>query len=129
MSVWQLQGEQRLSTLLYGTSDLTKQRPEIIERYLRSLVQAEDYIRQHNDEARDIVGKYLHYEEPYMTTVWSHINYDVSLDQDLLITMEDQARWAIENKLTTATTIPDFLEFMYFDGLEAVKPDGITVVR
>ncbi len=129
ISVWQLQGEQKLSTLFYGTTDLTKQRPEVIERYLRSLVQAEEYVRLHNNDARDIVGKYLHYDEPYMITVWSHINFDVSLDQDLLITMEDQARWAIENKLTTATQVPDFLDFMYFDGLEAVKPDGITVIR
>jgi NitT/TauT family transport system substrate-binding protein len=129
VSVWQLQGEQRLSTMLYGTSGLTKQRPEVIERYLRALVQAENYVRLHNDDARNIVGEYLHYDEPYMTTVWSHISFDVSLDQDLLITMEDQARWSIENKLTTATTIPDFLNYIYFDGLEAVKPDGITIIR
>lgn len=127
--VWSLQGDQKLSVLLYGTNTLTTQHPEAIRRYLQALTEAEDYTLKNNDTARTIVGNYLHFNDTYMQVVWSHINFDVSLDQDLLISMEDQARWAIENKISSATTVPDYTQFMYFNGLEAVKPEGITVIR
>lgn len=127
--VWPIQGDQKLSVMLYGTALLTEQHPEVIARYLRALVQAEDYVALNNDQARHVVGQYLGFDDAYMQLVWSHIKFDVSLDQDLLISIEDQARWSIENKLTTATEVPDYLNYIHFDGLEMVKPDGITVIR
>lgn len=128
-AVWSLQGNQRLSTMLYGTEKLVKERPDTIKMYLKSLAEAENFILAHNEEARKIVGDYVHYDDAYMQTVWSHLTVDLSLDQDLLINMEDQARWAIENKLTSTPKVPDYLKIIYFEGLEAAKPDGITIIR
>jgi ABC-type nitrate/sulfonate/bicarbonate transport system substrate-binding protein len=127
--VWSLQGSQKLSPTLYGTTALVTQHSDAVKQYLRALIQAENYIQTNNDDARHIVGTYLKFNDTYMKLVWSHIDFEVALNQDLLITMEDQARWAIENKLTTATDVPDYLQFIYFDGLEAVKPEGITIIR
>lgn len=127
--IWSVQGEQRHSTLLYGTDKLIRERPEAVRRYIAALVEAEDYIQGNDVESRDIVAKYLKYNEEQINNAWKNITFDVSLDQDLIISMEDQALWAIENKLTKATNVPDFLQFIYFDGLEAVKPYAITIIR
>ena len=43
--------------------------------------------------------------------------------------MEDEARWAIENHLTDATKTPNYFRLIYFDALQAVNPEAITVVR
>jgi NitT/TauT family transport system substrate-binding protein len=43
--------------------------------------------------------------------------------------MEDEARWMIKNNLTTEKTVPDFLDYIYVDGLEAVKPEVVSIVR
>jgi NitT/TauT family transport system substrate-binding protein len=43
--------------------------------------------------------------------------------------MEDEARWMIENKLTTKTTIPNFLDYLYLDGLLTVKPEAVNIIR
>jgi NitT/TauT family transport system substrate-binding protein len=43
--------------------------------------------------------------------------------------MEDEARWRIENNLTDKTAVPNYLDFMYFGGLQAVKPEAITAIR
>jgi NitT/TauT family transport system substrate-binding protein len=53
----------------------------------------------------------------------------VTLPQALIIAMEDEARWRIENKLTDKTTVPNYLNFLYLDGLEAVSPEAVTVIR
>lgn len=128
-SVWPLQGDQKLSTNLYGTGKLIKERPDAVKRYLRALIQAEAFAQNNDQVARDIVGRYLGYDKTYMQTLWSRLIVDVSLGQDLLIAMEDQARWAIENHVVDASNVPDYYKLVYFGGLEAVKPDGITIIR
>lgn len=128
-SVWSPQGDQKLSTLLYGTGKLVKNRPEAVKRYLRALVQAETFIHNNDSAAQKIVARHLGYDDAYMQTLWSRLVIDVSLGQDLLISMEDQARWAIENNIIDSSDMPDYFRLVYFDGLEAVKPDGITIIR
>jgi NitT/TauT family transport system substrate-binding protein len=130
--VWSLQGDQKLSTILYGTQGLVERRPEAVKRYLRGLVKAQEFTQTHDQEARDIVGQYLGHDQDaaYMQRIWSRLTFDVSLDQDLLISMEDQARWVIESKVVPeATKVPDYQRIIYFDGLEAVNPDAITIIR
>ncbi len=43
--------------------------------------------------------------------------------------MNDEARWMIDNTLTSEKTVPDFKEHVYIDGLKAVKPQAVTVSR
>ena len=59
----------------------------------------------------------------------TNYQFVVQLDQNLLIMLEDQARWAIQNKLTEQTVIPNFLSVISMDALTAVSPDAVTIVR
>jgi hypothetical protein len=43
--------------------------------------------------------------------------------------MEDEARWMISNKLTAENQIPDFLNYIYEAGLNAVKPEAVKILR
>jgi len=63
----------------------------------------------------------------YIKYVWSANDFSVSLDQAMIITMEDEARWAIKIKLTDQTKIPNYLNFIYFNALEKVKKDAVTI--
>jgi NitT/TauT family transport system substrate-binding protein len=47
----------------------------------------------------------------------------------MLIAFEDQARWRIKNKLTEATEVPNYLDYIYTDALEKVKPGAIGIIR
>jgi NitT/TauT family transport system substrate-binding protein len=51
------------------------------------------------------------------------------LDQTILITLEDEARWAIREGLIDKKEIPNYLDFIYMDLLENVKPEAITIIR
>ena len=64
-----------------------------------------------------------------MATSWQEGTFDLFLDQSLIATLEDQARWAIKNNLTNATKIPNYLDYIYIDALEAVKPEAVTIIR
>ena len=64
-----------------------------------------------------------------METVWSQNQFSLSLDQSLITAMEDEARWMIKNNLTTEKQVPDFLDYIYEDGLKAVKPEAVNIIR
>ncbi len=127
--IWPAQSGQALYAILIGRNDWIEGHPETIKRLLRSLDQAEEYLISHPAEARAILQKKLKLTEPNVTKVWSENQFSLSLDQSLITAMEDQARWMIANKLTRAKEIPDFLNYIYVDGLNAVKPEAVNIIR
>ncbi len=51
------------------------------------------------------------------------------LDQALLTLLEDEGRWAIHNKLVDGEKVPNYLHFLYLDGLEKIKPEAVSVIH
>ena len=98
-----------------------------INRLLKSLDQAEEYSINHPDEAKAIVQKRLNFTDEYMATVWPKHRFSLSLDQSLLMAMNDEGRWMIKNNLTTEKTIPYFRDYIYTEGLEEVKPEAVNI--
>ncbi|MEK7103149.1 MAG: NrtA/SsuA/CpmA family ABC transporter substrate-binding protein [Patescibacteria group bacterium] len=119
--VWSAQGDQRALGLVYSTSEFVNNNPDVVEKYLRSLVDAKQYLDIHPDETRSLIAQYLRYSDDYITHIWPKFNFEISLGQELVLTMESQARWAINNKLTTQEKVPNYLNFIYFPALDAVS--------
>jgi NitT/TauT family transport system substrate-binding protein len=114
---------------LVSTTGWANQHPDTIERLIRALIQAEDFVTSHPDEARDIVGKWMKFEDAYMEVLWPRYQFSLSLDQSLILALEDEARWMMQNGLTSETTMPDFQDHIYLDGLQKVKPEAVNVIR
>ncbi len=126
---WPAQSYQLLYWNLVGTAAWTARQPELVTRLLKALVQAERYVQLHPREAQAIVQERLQYDDAYMAAIWREHQFSVTLDQSLVLAMEDEARWMIVNNLTTETQVPNFLDYIYLDGLKAVKPEAVNVVR
>jgi len=127
--LWPAQGNQNGYYVLVCRGDWPTRHAERIRRFLKSLDQAEGYIVNHPAEAKAIVQERLKLDSAYMERVWSQNQFGLSLDQSLIAAMEDEARWMIENNLTAEKQIPDFLNYIYVDGLETVKPDAVNIIR
>lgn len=107
----------------WGTSH-----PQLIERFLRSLVQAEDFSIEHQEQAMAIVAQTLNYSSAYMASVWSDYKFSVTLDQSQILAMQDESQWLINNHLTNATVAPNFLYYLYVDGLTSIKPVAVNIL-
>lgn len=127
--VWPAQGGQLTYFNLFGTAPWVESNPQVITRLLRSLVQAENYMANHTDEVKAVVQKRLKYDDAYINAIWSEHQFTVSLDQSLILAMEDQARWMINNNLTTEKQVPDFPKYIYTDGLKTVKPGAVNIIK
>lgn len=102
---------------------------ETIKRFLRALDKASAFIRDNREESQEIIAANFKIDKEAVRTLWDDFVFKIFLDQSLLIEWEDIARWAIKNNLTDKTKIPNYLDFICLNGLEAVKPGAITIIR
>lgn len=124
---WPVQSNQLMYGVIVSRDDWIAGHPGQLNRFLRSLAQAEDYAVAHPVGAKAIVQKRLNFTDAYMSTVWQDHQFSLSLDQSLLIAMNDEGRWMIYNKITNEKTLPDYSNYIYTKGLEEVKPNAVNI--
>ena len=103
--------------------------PELLKRFLAAIDRAALFIADHPAEAQQIVAQRLKLDPLFVSSIWSDFSFKLFLDQAILSTIERESRWAIANKLTDKTAPSNYLDFIYFDALEAVKPEAITIIH
>lgn len=126
---WSAQDGDTTLGFLYTTDEFIKAHPQTIKRYLMALAEAEDFLNANPTEAEAILARSLNYDPAYVEYLWPKIDFKLSLQQKMLLNMEDEARFAIENKLTDQTTVPNYLNYIYFAGLESVRPETVTIIH
>ena len=111
--------------------DYAGENPEILEKFLRAIARGTVFAQdaRNKEEAQDITANRLKVPKEAIALHWDEFTFEISLDQSLLINIESEARWAINNNLTAATEIPNYLEYIYLDALEAVMPEAVTIIR
>lgn len=107
--------------------DFVGKHPETVRRFLRALIKAEEFVEQHPADAQEIVATAANIDKKLVQEVWDAFNYKVVLDQTLLLTLEDETRWALKNRLTEQSDMPDYASYVYLDGLMAVKPEAVLI--
>ncbi len=115
--------------VLITKEDWIENNPAAAERFIKSVLEAEDYIEDNSEASKEFVRKRFGYESHYIDYSWLKQEFAVILEQAMLVAFEDQARWRINNKLTDATKIPNYLHYIYMDALEEVKPEAVGIIR
>lgn len=126
---WSAQGDQQIYGILVSKDDWLTRNPVLVVRMLKAIDQADLYITQHPDEATSIAQKRLKLDTNSVKGIWQRNSFSLSLEQQLILAMEDEARWMLENKLVNAKEIPDFLDYINIDIMEKVRPDEVTIIH
>ena len=106
-----------------------KANPETIKKFLRALLRAERFNASDPAAVRSIVAEALKTDVANAQTLLSRYRLAVTLDQSLITALENETRWAIQNKLIYGTVVPNYLEHMHLDAMLAVKPGAVTVIH
>ncbi len=115
---------------IVATQEFVRNNPEKITKILRALIKAEQFTARNPAEAQKIVADSTRIDIGLLRDIWPDMKFSVSLDQALILAMEDESRWAMENQLTGGKVkIPNYLDFIYLDGLNAVKPKAVNILR
>ena len=118
-----------LSFVVAGRSGFLKARPKAIEKLVRALLKAEQFSRAQPEQALMLVAGWLKIDLETMRPTWLDFHFKVDQLQSQLVTLEDQARWAMARGYVETRPVPNFLPNLYLDALLAVRPERVTVVR
>jgi NitT/TauT family transport system substrate-binding protein len=126
---WSVQSDQLGYGVVMARNDWITGHPETVKLFLESLAQAESFIIHNSETAKTIVQNRANYDDKEMQIFWSENEFPLSLDQSLVVALEDEARWMIKNNLTTEKEVPLFNNYIYEDALKAIKPEAVNIIR
>ncbi len=109
--------------------EFTKKNPEAVKKFLRALIKAETFVKEHEKAAQSLAAEFIKMDKAVLAELWSILVFRVTLNQSLLVDFEDQTRWVLKSRLSKGTSMPNYLEHISLDGLTAVKPEAVRIVR
>ena len=127
--VWPVQNDQKSFWSAVSTSGWVNRNPDLIKRFFKALVQAEELVSSKDRETRELIKKRLNYTDAYIDAIWPLNQFSLSLDQSLILAMEDEARWMIGNNMTAEKTVPNYLNYIQEAPLKTVKPEAVNIIR
>ncbi|MEW6111374.1 MAG: ABC transporter substrate-binding protein [Thermodesulfobacteriota bacterium] len=124
---WPAQSGEDEYWLLLSTDEIVKKRSPAIERFLSALAWAEEFIRNNETEAIQLMGQQL--GSRHKSSLWRNHNFRLGLNRPLIVKMEDELRWMKSSPGSRAPDMPDVLDFIYVDGLSSVSPEKVKILR
>ena len=101
-----------------------QEHPEIVQKFLRSLDKSATFIKNEREKSLEIMTACLNLDKDTVRTALGDVIFGISLDQSLLVGWDEMARWAIKNRLVNKKKVPNYLNYICLNALEAVNPQG-----
>ena len=114
---------------IVATQEYISRNPGKVIKMLRALVKAEEFVSRNPTEAQKIVADFNHMDMDMLREIWAVASFGVTLDQSLVLALEDESRWAMNSGLIDKRKVPDYLDFLYLDGLLSVRPEAVRILR
>lgn len=123
-----VQGGQSYYFTLATKEKMTKANPGQLRAVIAALIEAADWAAQNPNEAKAILNRKLGISIADLGRYWPDHVMDVTLSQDMLFLMSEEAVWRVEQGLSEGE-IPDFLDRINIDALRSVDPSRVGIIR
>lgn len=117
-------GLYNLSFVLAGKRDSSEAQIQLRTKVLQALNKATHFIASNPDQAQAILRSHLQLDQEFIDWIWQDYLFKLSLNNSLVTSLENQARWAVKSNLVTHEQIPSFQEFI--DHAPLSKIDDIS---
>jgi NitT/TauT family transport system substrate-binding protein len=130
--VMEAPGLYRNYVMLLANPAVLEKRPGLAARFLRAVDRAEDFISQRPEEAQAIAQGSAKEASGAETRqppeiYQDELQYQLLLDHALLMGLEDTARWTLLQTGDSQRPVPNFLNLIASEPLQAVKPDSVRL--
>jgi NitT/TauT family transport system substrate-binding protein len=126
---WQIQDKQNIFWIMACKDTYVRQHVKVLEQFLRAVRKAELFYLDNTPKAHGIIIRKGSLNKALFERMLPKIEYKLSLEKTLLIAMEDEARWHIENRYADTKEVPNYLDQIYFGALESVNPDAVNIIH
>jgi len=114
---------------LLAMNSVIKEKPQAVAAVLKALLTAEESINNERQQAIKTLAKAMDMNEQDMAAAVNPYQWSVALDQALLLSLEQEAQWAIDSGLTNKTRIPNYLDFIHRDALFSLRSEAVTILK
>lgn len=99
---------------LVGQQSYLQAHPAVVVAFLRSVVEAETWLKAHPEDAITTIAQATHMERADLASIWHDYVFDVVLDQRTLDTLNQHAQWRLASGNAPAgATLPDFHRIIF----------------
>jgi NitT/TauT family transport system substrate-binding protein len=101
--------------------------PGVAHSVLKALLRAEKELSQNSEELTKMLSQKLNIRHDDLKSIIAEQHNRVSLDQVLLLALEDEARWMRENGVVKAKAVPNYLRFLDPSVLKGISPSAVKL--
>ncbi len=113
---------------LLATNEAVVLSPEPLKRLLKGLLKAEEFVRDHEAETKDILVRTWGFDPDFLRQSWPRTRLNVYFNQSIVISLQNYAVWQ-RQKEGKDPEPPDVLNYLHTDILDAVAPGKVTIFR
>ncbi len=126
---WDAQVYQPFYFLLLAKSRWINKHPDSAINIVRALIEAEQIIGKDKKQLALFLKTNFNYTDHYLDYILGKHQYYINLSQGLLIKLETQAAWLMENNLAAADRMPNYLDLIYPYALEVADSQRVSLIR
>lgn len=103
--------------------------PPVVENFLKGLKKGVEFLNTNPDKAIAIHLEIGGLESSGINSKDIENEFALTLQQQLLLDLEKQARWILSQKDTINLELPNYLDFIYPDAMAKISPDAVTLIK
>ena len=115
--------------MLVGKQRFLDAHPARVGRTLAALADAVAAIQERPADAQALIARAIGMQPQQLAASFSPSDYVLSLDQSLLLSLDDQTRWAMKRGLIPVGEVPNYLDAIDVRPLALVQPAAIRLIR
>jgi len=113
---------------MISTGDFIKENPEIVEKILRGLIKAEQFLQDNPEEAIEIVARNVQLDRDELSKYISDYTFKVKLSNVVLNALSEQGQWAIDAEIFGSDqALPNYRLFLFPTSLNKVNSDRMLL--
>ncbi len=125
---WDAQNYLYYNWLLVMREDAPPNTKLAVNRFLQSLLQAQKYCILHKGQAKAAIRSRFSLSDDFVWEYWDSVRYNVTLDQALIVALEDAFRWRMA-KTGRPGPPPMVLDLIDTDLLDSVDSRAVAIYR
>ncbi len=108
--------------------DYLQKKPAVATSFLKSLIEAETWIKANRDEAIKIVAEFVKMPVDDLKPIWDDYVYQVALDDKVLDVLNAHAAWRLASgNHPPGAAMPDWRTIIFPAPLKAAAPDRVRI--
>jgi NitT/TauT family transport system substrate-binding protein len=115
--------------VLVGKKQFLDAHPERVGRALAALADAVATIQEKPADAQALIARAIGMQPQQLAASFRASDFTLSLDQSLLISLDEQTRWAMKRGLIPRGEVPNYLDAIDARPLSMEQPGSIKLIR